>query len=87
MRLVRAATAARITAGAEFEEFLAVMLTDAEHVESDPVGGLRFREKFLHPVGGWQGLASRRIGDRRSETVDADFYHRQSMRGSCDYAA
>jgi hypothetical protein len=57
------------------EEFLTMMLADAEHIESDTIGGFHFREKFLHPIGGWQSFAGRRIWDGRSETVDSDFYH------------
>src|SRR6266436_650828 len=53
------------------------MLADAEHIQAEPIGGLHFRQKFLHPIGGWQGPASHRIGDGRGETVDAYFYHRR----------
>ena len=75
MRDVRAAAAARMTAGAETVNSWPVVLADAEHVEPDLVGQLDLLEQVLHPLLDGE----RRIG-QLTERVDAEFHH--SVTGS-----
>ncbi len=50
MRSVRAAIAARATAGEETREVGAVMLADREHVESELIGQLGLLQQIAHPL-------------------------------------
>ena len=57
-----------------------MMLTYAEYIEPNPIGGLHFRQKFLHPIDGRQRPAGLRVRDSRRETVDSDFDRHGSER-------
>ncbi len=79
----RAGEADRIRAGSRsrqndrrggIQEFGAVVLAHAEHVEPDAIGDLDLLEEIGHAIGCRRRFARRRIGEDCRETVDADFH-------------
>ena len=72
--VVRAAAAARMIAGAEFEKFRAVMLADTEDVEPDAIRDHDLLDKLGHAIGRRRKPARCRVRKDGCETVDTDFH-------------
>jgi hypothetical protein len=63
------------------QEFGPVVFADAKNIETHLVGELNLFQQILHPLDRAEGETRWRVGDDRSEAVDADLHPCDSAYG------